>query len=98
MQAAHEKGTPVIRPLFYDFPEDKTAWNIDDEFMFGPSVLVAPILYENARERSVYLPEGSWTDTNTGKVYEGGCSYTVPAPIEYIPVFVKTVCADIFND
>ena len=98
MQAAHEKGTPVIRPLFYEFPEDSAAWDIDDEFMFGPSVLVAPILYEDVRERSVYLPEGSWTDTNTGKVYEGGSCYTVPAPIEYIPVFVKTECAGIFAD
>ena len=96
MQAAHEKGTPVMRPLFYDFPEDFMAWNIDDEFMFGPSVLVAPILYEDVRERDVYLPEGSWTETNTGMVYEGGNTYTVPAPIEYIPVFVKSECKEIF--
>ena len=90
MREAHEKGTPVIRPLFYDFPGDPLAWETDDEFMFGPLVLVAPVLYENMREREVYLPEGSWTETNTGKVYKGGNRYRVQAPLEYIPVFVKS--------
>ena len=60
MEAAHEKGTPVMRPLFYDFPEDKKAWEVEDEYMFGPDVLVAPVLYEGIREREVYLPEGNW--------------------------------------
>ena len=106
MKEAHEKGTPVIRPLFYDFPGEVSraavptapgiTWDIDDEFMFGPPVLVAPILYENQREREVYLPEGRWININTRKVYEGGSTYTVPAPIEAIPVFVKEAHTDIF--
>lgn len=45
MREAHEKGSPVMRPLFYDFPEDKAAWEIDDQYMFGPDILVAPVMY-----------------------------------------------------
>lgn len=89
MEAAHEKGTPVIRPLFYDFPSDSKAWEIGDEYMFGPDILVAPVLYEGVRERSVYLPEGSWVNINDGKTYEGGRTIMAAAPYEYIPVFAR---------
>ncbi len=90
MEAAHEKGTPVMRPLFYDTPEDACAWEIEDEYMFGPDVLVAPILYEGQRERSVYLPMGSqWKNYFTGEEYEGGATVRVGAPLEEIPVFVR---------
>ncbi len=89
MEEAHEKGTPVMRPLFYDFPSDEQAWNIDDEYMFGPDVLVAPVLYEGVRERKVYLPEGTWTNLNDGTVWEGGTWITAPAPYDCIPVFTR---------
>ena len=89
MEAAHEKGTPVIRPLFYDYPADKKCWDIGDEYMFGPDVLVAPILYEDVRERQVYLPEGKWRNINDGTEFDGGRTITAPAPYEAIPVFVK---------
>ena len=89
MEAAHEKGTPVMRPLFYDFPEDKKAWEVEDEYMFGPDVLVAPVLYEGIREREVYLPEGNWRNINDGREYTGGQSITAAAPYDAIPVFVK---------
>lgn len=88
MKAAHEKGTPVIRPLFYDYPDQKNCWDINDEYMFGPDVLVAPVLYEGMRKRSVYLPEGkTWKDVNTGKTYKGGSTVEVDAPLDVIPVF-----------
>lgn len=88
MKAAHEKGTPVIRPLFYDFPEQKVCWDINDEYMFGPDILVAPVLYEGMRKRSVYLPEGKkWKCVNTGKIYEGGTIVECDAPLDTIPVF-----------
>ena len=68
MQFAHEKGIPPMRPLFFDFMEDKAATAIDDEFLFGPDILVAPILEYGARKRKVYLPAGtSWTDAWTGQ-------------------------------
>ena len=89
MKAAHEKGDPVMRPLFYDFPEDAKAWDIDDEYMFGPGLLVAPILYSGMKEREVYLPKGSWRDINDGKVYDGERTVKVPAPIDVIPVFAR---------
>ena len=89
MQEAHEKGTPVMRPLFYDFPEDEQAWEIEDEYMLGSDILVCPILYDNMRERDVYLPAGRWRNINDNKVYEGGRTLTCSAPIDAIPVFVR---------
>lgn len=89
MAAAHEKGTPVMRPLFYDFPEDAKAWEIEDQYMFGPDVLVAPVLYAEQRTRQVYIPEGTWKHLFTGEVYEGGKTYEVDAPLANIPVFVR---------
>ena len=89
MQDAHEKGTPIMRPLFYDFPEDKKAWEIEDQYMFGSKVLVCPVLYEGVRERKVYLPEGKWKNINDNRLYEGGAEYVCDAPYESIPVFVK---------
>ena len=93
MKAAHEKGSPVIRPLFYDHPGDAAAWNVEDQFMFGPSVLVAPVLYADQREREVYLPEGKkWKNYWTGEVLEGGKKIAVSAPIEQIPLFLDASC------
>ena len=90
MQAAHALGAPVIRPLFYDFPDDPAAWAIEDEYCFGPDLLVAPILYEGQRERAVYLPAGAtWTDAWRGQTYEGGQTVTVPAPLAEIPLFLR---------
>lgn len=90
MKAAHEKGTPVMRPLFYDTPSDMQSWNVEDEYMFGPDVLVAPVLYAGETERKVYLPKGSrWKNYWTGEVVNGGSSVTVSTPIEQIPVFTR---------
>jgi alpha-D-xyloside xylohydrolase len=90
MEAASEKGAPVMRPLFYDFPQDQKAWEIEDAYMFGPDLLVAPVMEEGVTSREVYLPEGaSWTDANTGCRYDGGQTVTVPAPLDIIPVLVR---------
>lgn len=66
-----EKGFPMMRTLFFEFPEDLTSWMIEDEYLFGSDLLVAPLLQENKKERAVYLPFGLWTDYQTGKKYEG---------------------------
>lgn len=88
MQEAHEKGTPVIRTLFYMYPEDKRCWEIEDEYFYGPDLLVAPILQAGQRARSVYLPAGTgWIEEATGQCYEGGQSIEAQAPLEVIPVF-----------
>ncbi|PJM74593.1 TIM-barrel domain-containing protein [Bifidobacterium simiarum] len=93
MRDAHEQGTPVIRPLFYDFPDDPDAWGVDDEYLFGPDVLVAPILYEGQRSREVRLPKGAdWVFVGPGQEtteYQGGAVVEVPAPLDHIPVFVR---------
>lgn len=59
MDDSHARGDPIIRPLFYDFPGDRTSWTITDEYMFGPNYLVAPILQPDQRSRSITLPEGA---------------------------------------
>ena len=90
MRKAHERGTPVMRPLFYDFPKDERCWNVDDAYMFGPDYLVAPITELGQRSRSVYLPEGAnWKEMETGKKWEGGQTVTVDAPIDVIPVLIR---------
>ena len=90
MAEAHEKGTPVLKPLFYDFPQDAAAWEVEDAYLFGHSLLVAPVMTAGAREREVYLPAGAdWTNVHDGKTYEGGQTVTVSAPIEVIPVFLR---------
>lgn len=90
MKDAHETGAPIMRPLFYDFPEDKAAWKVEDCYMFGPDMLVAPVMEPGVTERRIYLPKGStWKDAYTGETYEGGQTVTVPAPIEIIPVMLR---------
>ena len=90
MKEAHEKGTPVMRPLFYDFAADARSWDAADQYMFGPDLLVAPVLSPGAHERSVYLPEGAeWKDARTGKKWHGCQTITVDAPLDVIPVFLR---------
>ncbi|MFB5676231.1 TIM-barrel domain-containing protein [Paenibacillus terreus] len=90
MREAHERGTPPMRPLFYDFPQDKEAWSIDDQYMFGPDLLVAPVLAEGERQRSVYLPIGSlWTNAYSGETFHGGQTLLVKAPLDQIPLFTR---------
>ena len=86
---AHTNGSPLIRAMFYEFTDDAVCWELQDQYMFGDKYLVAPILHLNQFERDVYLPEGRWKLTSTGKVHTGGCHVTVDAPIEYMPVFER---------
>ncbi len=90
MDIASEDGTPVMRPLFYDFPQDEKCYTIEDQYMFGPDILVAPVLREGAISRSIYLPAGSdWTDAGTGKKYKGGRDIDYKVSIENIPIFTR---------
>ena len=86
---ASENGSPLIRPMFYEFPDDEKCWELQDQYMFGDKYLVAPIFKLNQFEREVYLPAGKWALTSDGKVYEGGQTVKVAAPIEYSPVFER---------
>lgn len=90
MEQAHETGTPVIRTLFYNFPEDEKAWEVEDEFFLGDDVLVCPILHEKQRSREVYLPAGCrFRSIDDGRVFEGGTGMNYEAPLDSIPVFVR---------
>jgi alpha-D-xyloside xylohydrolase len=81
-------GKPPIRPLVMDWPKDVATYNVDDQFMFGPSVMVAPLL-TGQTQRSVYLPSGVWHDFWTGQIFQGGCLINVSKPLDQIPLYVK---------
>jgi alpha-D-xyloside xylohydrolase len=103
MELASSTGLPPMRPLFVDFPDDMQSWEVEDEFLFGPDLLVAPVTEYGARTRSVYLPLGAqWSDSWTGRRHEGGTWVEVDAPIDHIPVFARDEAevpvADISND
>ncbi|KAJ5934117.1 hypothetical protein N7466_003664 [Penicillium verhagenii] len=98
MKEAHEKGSPVMRTLFYEFPEDKQAWEVDTAYMFGPKYLVAPVFEPGQRKISVYLPAGAywtlWGKVNIQreaipKIFQGGNTVEVDCPIDTIPVFYR---------
>ncbi len=65
------RGLPMVRALFVEYPEDPGAWLVEDEYMFGSQILVAPLM-ESGNERVCYLPQGKWIDYQDGKVYDGG--------------------------
>jgi alpha-D-xyloside xylohydrolase len=77
-QAVHssQHGYPMVRALFFEYPSDPTSWFVEDEYMFGSDILVAPLM-EAGEERSVYLPPGAWIDYQTGRRYEGEKWHTV---------------------
>jgi alpha-D-xyloside xylohydrolase len=79
-----ERGLPMLRALFVEFPDDPGSWSVDDEYLFGSSLLVAPLLHENANSRNVYLPPGTWIDYQTGKACEGGWRHLEAGPIAAI--------------
>lgn len=90
MKEAHERGTPPMRPLFYDYPNDSRAWDIDDEYLFCADILVAPILHSGVIERDVYLPHGNdWLQATTGTTFHGGQTVRIKAPLDTIPLFLK---------
>jgi alpha-D-xyloside xylohydrolase len=90
MAQAHDSGQPVMRGLFHDFPHDPAAWDVTDQFCFGPDVLVAPVLEAGATSRSVYLPAGTrWRSWTTGAMHDGGQTVVVDAPLDTIPVFTR---------
>ncbi len=90
MKEAHELGTPIMRTMFYMFPEDQECWTKETQYMFGPDILVAPIMEAGSTGREVYLPKGTlWKHAKTGKTFEGGCTVYTDAPIDEIPLYVR---------
>ncbi|GAB7364246.1 hypothetical protein MBLNU230_g4794t1 [Neophaeotheca triangularis] len=90
MREAHERGSPVIRTLFYEFPEDKRAWEVETQYLYGEKYLVAPVLKAGQRKSVVYLPKGAvWRQWGGGEVLEGGQEVEVECPLDSMPVFVR---------
>jgi len=88
--AVYHHDYTIMRGLAMDFAGDKNVWNINDQFMFGPSMLVAPVYEYKAREREVYFPaDVAWYDIYSGEVIEGGQKKEVDAPYERMPLYVR---------
>jgi alpha-glucosidase len=88
-QHEHE-GQPVMRPLWYEFPNDKLTYLIGDEYMIGSDLLVAPVVKEGMRNRDYYLPAGAdWINWWTGERLAGGKQYRVDAPLDRLPLFIR---------
>ncbi|MDA1475373.1 glycoside hydrolase family 31 protein [Bacillus changyiensis] len=87
---ASETGKPVQQPLVYQYQKDENTYNISDQFMFGDSIMFAPIVHEGQTSRKVYLPEGdTWIDYWKKEEFEGGQTISVAAPLDHLPIFIK---------
>ena len=86
---AHKEGTPILRPLFYNYPFDENVKEINDEVMLGDNILLAPILTQGSRSRCVYLPEGKWINYFTREEYEGGKEYLLHLELDEVGLFIK---------
>lgn len=87
----HVDGSPIIRPLLYDFPDDSRAFEEHDALMLGPDVLFSPVVEQGARTKAQYLPKGpaGWIDFHTGALHQPGSTVVVPAGLGRPPVFVR---------
>lgn len=83
------EGLPPFRALVMDYPDDKNVWGVDDEYLMGDRVLVAPVIANSGSRRDVYLPAGAWFDFWTGQRFEGGQKHTFEVPLAQIPIFLK---------
>ena len=89
LEEAHQTGVPLFRPLVLNYQDDANTYNLDDEFMVGNDLLVAPIVKPDVTRRLVYLPKGTWYDYWTNKKYEGGTMISAEAPLETVPMYVR---------
>jgi len=88
---AHNTGHPLMRPLFFEYPDDERAWTIWNEYLYGTDYLVAPVVEPGARSREVYLPEGRWIDywNADAAPIEGPTTVTVETPLHKTPIFLR---------
>ncbi len=84
-----QTGEPIMRPMFFDFPEDEKCYALSDQYMFGPDILFAPIMERGQVERQVYLPKGRWVCARDGQVVEGGRDITCHAELDEFIAFVR---------
>ncbi len=92
MYKCENSGEPIIRPLLFNYQNDKRTYEINDEFNFGDNILVSPVVEQGARQRLVYLPKGdNWIDYWTGEEHEGGKYIIKDAPLDICPIFIKAL-------
>jgi alpha-glucosidase len=89
LEEAHRTGVPLFRPLMLNYQDDPNTYNLDDEFMIGTELLVAPVVKPDVNSRLVYLPKGIWYDYWTNKKYSGGTMIRADASLETVPMFVR---------
>ena len=89
MDIASETGVPVMRPMFFDYPDDETCYTLGEQYLFGDDILFAPIVRQGQTSHRVYLPKGQWVFARDGKEYEGGQWVEMTAQIDEMIVFVK---------
>lgn len=96
MGTAHKTGLPPMRPMFLDHPDDAVAWTAEDQYKFGPDLVVAPVVTQGARQRDVFAPSGSgWIDPATGQEIAGGDWVTLDAPLERMPVLARAGASEL---
>ena len=88
MKIAAETGWPVMRPMFFDYPDDETCYTLGEQYLFGSDILFAPVVHRGQTEKRVYLPAGNWVLTKTKEPYTGGF-HTIPVSIHEFVAFVK---------
>ena len=86
---SHKEGLPIFRPMIMEYEKDMNLLNMREQFMLGENMLVAPVLYEGERSKTVYLPKGSWFNYFTMEKLQGGKWYKLPCELDEILVFVK---------
>jgi alpha-glucosidase (family GH31 glycosyl hydrolase) len=86
----HRTGAPMMRPLFFDYPQDAKTWTIEDEYLVGPNLLVAPVMTKDTLRRDVYLPAGSdWVDFWSDRIFRGGQKISYDAPVDVLPLLAR---------
>ncbi len=88
-ELAHRRGLPILRPLFLNYPGEAATYTVDDQYLLGDDVLVAPVLQPGQTQRRLYLPAARWQHYWTGQLHSGPGWVTVPAPLHHIPLFLR---------
>ena len=89
MDAASQAGVPVMRPMFFDYPEDEVCYTLGEQYMFGDDILFAPITQRGQTEKRVYLPKGEWIFVRDNTEYKGGAWYEIKAELHEFIAFAK---------
>ena len=88
MDIASEQGYPVMRPMFFEYPDDEVCYKLDSQYMFGDDIIFAPIVEQGQTKKSVYIPDGEWILTKDKNTYTKG-TYEITAEIDEFVAFVK---------